>query len=375
MTLPSWLRPWTRTHSYTLAAALLSFTLSLIASLFFFKTKIHPTNPQARASASTITLPSQKPTLPPPEDISTLGIVLLGYGGAGHQGGFLTDVILFMHLDFDTSTLSLISLPRDLWYTFPDGVPRKLNTAFTLNSPAAAYPNQDIDSSKAHSGAESVKQAVATITGLNTDYFAAIDFLGFKLAIEELGGIDVNVESTLDDSWYPIRGRELELCDHTPQEVTDLSNTLSGFELEKQFPCRYEHLHFDPGIATMDGDTALKFSRSRHGSSDFDRSRRQQALILAIADKLFSLNALNNIPDFFSNLTHSIHSDIDVKTLTTLSPLLINLLDFRLVRINLSIQNVLQTSKSSAGAFILVPKDNPNSWDSIHSFIHQQLRP
>ena len=137
----------------------------------------------------------------PPEDLKTLTVVLLGYGGAGHQGGFLTDVIQIMHIDFDKAKINLISVPRDLWVKLPNDKQAKINTAFTLG----VDPNKPVAS-----GGQVAKQMAANVTGIPIDYFIAIDFVGFKRLIgEEINGIVVNVPETLDDSWYPIKGEEL----------------------------------------------------------------------------------------------------------------------------------------------------------------------
>ena len=128
-------------------------------------------------------------------------VVLLGYGGAGHQGGFLTDVIQIMHIDFDKAKINLISVPRDLWVKLPNDKQAKINTAFTLG----VDPNKPVAS-----GGQVAKQMAANVTGIPIDYFIAIDFVGFKRLIgEEINGIVVNVPETLDDSWYPIKGEEL----------------------------------------------------------------------------------------------------------------------------------------------------------------------
>lgn len=300
----------------------------------------------------------------PPEDLKTLTILLLGYGGAGHQGGFLTDVIQLLHLDFEKSQLSLISVPRDLWVKLPNGKQAKINTAFTLGED----PNQPIAS-----GGQVAKQMATAVTSLPIDYFIAIDFVGFKRLIgQELDGLEVDVPETLDDSWYPIKGEELNPCGMTPQEVADLTAKYSGFELEKQFECRYEHLYFPQGLVKMEGGDALGYVRSRHGSAggDFSRSQRQHALLKAIGNKLWSIEALENAPAFFEKTAKHVTSDIDLEIVKYLVPALKNVTHFETKSVVLSTENVFTTSKSGAGAFIVVPKTN---WQNVHSFIQQQL--
>jgi anionic cell wall polymer biosynthesis LytR-Cps2A-Psr (LCP) family protein len=149
--------------------------------------------------------------------------------------------------------------------------------------------------------------------------------------------------------------------------------SLSGFALEKQFPCRYEHLHFDAGVNHMDGDTALKFGRSRHTSSDFDRGIRQMSIILAVKDKLFKLNSLNKIPQFFAALVKSVRTDLSVESITTLTPILKTIPDMKMEQIGLDTTNVLTNSQSNSGAYILLPKNGADNWQETQHYIKQQM--
>lgn len=297
-------------------------------------------------------------------NLKTLTVLLLGYGGAGHQGGFLTDVIQLIHIDFDKAQVAMISIPRDLWVKLANGKQAKVNAAFTLGE----NPNQPVAS-----GGQVAKEMITTITGLPIDYFVAINFVGFKRAIgEELGGIEVDVPETLDDPWYPIQGKELDLCGMTPVEVTRISSQYSGFELEKQFECRYEQLHFEPGLTHMEGGDALQYVRSRHGSAagDFSRSQRQQVVLKAIRDKLLSLRALDDIPSFFSRLSQHTTSDVNLEIAEYLGPAFRNIGQFETKSIVLSTNNVLTSSRSDSRQSILVPK---NSWVEVINYVQQQL--
>lgn len=292
-------------------------------------------------------------------DINNLGILLLGYGGEGHQGGHLTDAIQLLYLDFENSKISLISIPRDLWITLPNGQSNKINAAFYTDK-------------------EFAKEEVSNITGLPIHYYIAIDFVGFMRTVGyELDGIDVEVSQTLEDPWYPITGEELNPCGLTPEEIHEFSQTLSGFELERKFPCRYEHLYFEKGIIHMDGGQAMKYVRSRHGSSEGDvsRGKRQQEVLIAMKNKLFSLSSLNNIPKLYTQFSTHVQSDITLDIAQYLAPLLLNSKDFQYVAINLAPSNVLSASTATTGASILISKEGIDSWNTTHAFIQQSLYP
>lgn len=299
-------------------------------------------------------------------DENSLNILLLGYGGAGHSGGFLTDVIQVVHLDFENSKVAFISIPRDLWVTLPNGKSSKINQAFTLGDKKDPI----------NSGAEVSAQMVEAVTGLRIHKFISVDFNGFKRAIGyELKNIDVDVPETLDDPWYPIGGKEQDTCGMSPEEVASLSSQFSGFKLEQHFECRYEHIHFDKGINTMDGGDALAYVRSRHGSDggDFDRSQRQQALLLGVRDRLFELEALKNIPGFFKQMIAHTDTNLTVDSIKQLAPKLLEAKDYKITNITLSTANVFTSSQSSSGQYIITSRSGENNWTMPRDFVQAEL--
>ncbi|HVT01445.1 MAG TPA: LCP family protein [Patescibacteria group bacterium] len=213
-----------------------------------------------------------------------INLLILGIGGGTHDGPNLTDTIIVAMVNPTKNTVNLVSVPRDLW--IPD-INGKINKTYQLGL-------DKNDTSKLL-----VKSVVKKVTGKQIDYVVVIDFSGFVKLVDYLGGIDVDVAHTLDDYNYPIEGKETDLCGHPEEEVKDFVAT-GPAELEQweYFTCRYKHLHVDQGMQHMDGETALQFSRSRHGingeGSDFARSRRQQEVISAIKSKVLSLGIILN---------------------------------------------------------------------------------
>lgn len=236
-------------------------------------------------------------------------ILLLGTGGANHDGPNLTDTIIFASLDPKTNTINLISIPRDLWVPDLDNGGAKINEAYA-----------DGQSGGKQKGLMLAKSIVGNVVGQPIHYGFRIDFDGFVKAVDLIGGIDVTVDNTLDDYQYPIEGKEDETCGHTPEEIKTFTDSppsaTKSSELEF-FSCRYMHLHVDKGTQHMDGKTALEFVRSRHAAgeegSDFARSRRQQHVIEAFRMKVLSLGILLNpskLINLFTVLKDSIDTDI-----------------------------------------------------------------
>ncbi len=195
-------------------------------------------------------------------------ILILGKGGSGHEAPDLTDTIIFasvghpetaefQKLDND-STVNLISLPRDIW--IPE-LRAKLNSIYYWGN-----------EKQENGGIVLAKSVAEQIAGQPVHYGVVIDFEGFEYVIDVLGGVEVEIENSFVDEKFPIEGREDDECDGDPE-----------------FLCRYETLHFVQGRQLMDGETALKFARSRNAEgdegTDFARAARQEKIISAIKDK------------------------------------------------------------------------------------------
>jgi len=354
--------------AFLVLVSISTLIVSTIVTIKFFPqdvylSKIQTNHNQPQVLAAQTTLDLGKP----PEDLKELNILLLGYGGAGHQGGFLTDVIQLVSINFETKKIYLISIPRDLWVTLPNGKQAKVNSAFTLGE----NPDQKIES-----GGLVAKQMISIVTGFDIHYFIAVDFVDFQRLIgEKLDGITVNVPETLDDPWYPIKGEELNPCGFSSTEIADLTAKYSGFELEKQFECRYKHLHFEKGAVQMEGGDALEYVRSRHGSTsgDFSRSQRQHALLLAIRDRLLEQGVIENSTQFFEAIQKNITTDLNLEAVKYAMPALANINNFQTQSLVLSTENVFTNGKSTTGQFILMPKQGLDQWQQVHEFIQKSI--
>lgn len=227
-----------------------------------------------------------------------VNILLLGTGGQKHEGPDLTDTIIFASIDPSKNNVTLVSIPRDLW--IPQ-LSEKINTAYAKGRLTLA------------------EKTVSRILNQPIDYGVRFNFDGFVQAVDLVGGLDVNVNRAFDDYQYPIDGKENESCGHSDLEIASLSAQIangSATELSS-FPCRYVHVHFDKGQTHLDGKTALEFVRSRHAvgdeGTDFARSARQEKIVKAFKDKVFSLETVLNPAKFiglYSILKGNIDTDI-----------------------------------------------------------------
>lgn len=351
---------------FLLGVVIVVITASALGSYFYFKKSGYSTDSQ-KVLEEALTNEDESDEEIQPEDLTSVNVLLLGYGGPGHQGPYLVDVIQVVHLDFERGLLALISIPRDLWVELPNGQQAKVNQALTLGE----------DSSRlVLTGSKVAKQMINKITGLKMQYFIAVDFVGFKRLIgQALGGITVNVPETLSDEWYPIQGEELNSCGYSPEEIAELSRTYSGFELEKQFACRYKHVYFPAGSNRMEGEDALAYVRSRHGSAggDFSRSQRQKVVLLGIRDKIFSIKALDELPRYYELFAKHVETDLDLEILKYLKPALRNVNNLEVREVTISTENVLRSGTSGNGQFVLLPKTSGTGWHEVKQFVQAEL--
>lgn len=191
------------------------------------------------------------------DDDDRINIVLMGIGGAGHEGPELTDTIIFASLKPSTDQVSMLSIPRDLLVPIPGYGNRKINSVNAL-----------AEQKQTGSGPQVASDAIGDILDQEIDYYVKIDFKSFEELIDAIGGVDVYVERSFADPTYPTDNYGVE--------------TIS----------------FEEGWQHMDGALALKYSRSRHGTngegSDFARATRQQKVIAAAKDKLLSASTILN---------------------------------------------------------------------------------
>ena len=316
---------------------------------------------------------------PTPDPLAPYSILLLGYGGGTHDGGLLTDTIMLAQIRPKDSEIRLISIPRDLWSPIQidsdETTNKKINEAYAIGSDDKKYPNKKTEFTGKAGGGEMAKYVVEQVTGIKPDYFVAIDFDGFVKIIDSLGGVDIKVNQTFDDPFYPIEDLKNDTCGKSEEEMKSLEATMSGEKLEQQYICRYENLHFDKGLQHMDGTTALKFARSRHssvGGGDYNRAERQKLVVTSIKDKVISVGFIPKIIPTFQTLSRHVTTDIDLTKMSELISKLPEMAEYKIVSIALTDQNVLVNDKASTGQFILIPKIGENNWNEIHQFIENK---
>ena len=327
--------------------------------------------------SSVKTTPAPTPT---PDPLRIRNILLLGYAGGDHDGATLTDTIILARIYPKDKKIKLISIPRDIWVPIPvtneSTQSFKINHAFAIGLDDKKYPDKDNIYKGLFGAGTLARSMVSIVTGIMPENFIAINFNGFKAIVDNLGGVEVNIPFTFEDKYYPIKGLEKDTCGKDDTEMKALQATLSGQLLEEEFTCRFETLKFEKGKTILDGETALKFVRSRHSDingNDFGRAVRQQAFLVGVKNKLLKTGSIPKLITLVNTLSKNVLTDIDLKTALQIVSEQVTLSDLKIETITLTTDNVLMESQSSDIQFILIPKEGEGNWDGIQKYIQDNI--
>lgn len=262
-------------------------------------------------------------------DDETINILLLGVAGKGKPGQNLTDTIMIATINLKTNQVALISLPRDLYVNVANsGWQTKINAVYQAGLNNAKSESESI---------EPLLNTIKNTTSLDIHYYAVLNFDGFKQIIDALDGINITNERDIYDARYPGANYSYET-----------------FDLKKGF----QHL---------DGELALKYARERHDDpeGDFGRAKRQQQILQATKNKIFStkiLFDLFSINKLFNALGENIKTNISSSELEGFFELSKKLDTNNIVNANVDAWNkdsLLKVSHVFYGdtpAFILIPR-------------------
>lgn len=309
-------------------------------------------------------------------------VLLLGIGGSGHDGPNLTDTIMIASIDKEAKDVVLVSIPRDLWV--PD-TEAKINHVY-------AYGQENNNQ-----GLKQTERTVSGLIGIPVHYGFRIDFRGFTKAVDLVNGLDIEIENSFSDPKYPLAGKEEDMCnlkieteekDGVKREVVkDATGSaillVDITEENDPFTCRYETISFKKGTSHMDGQTALKFVRSRHGTngegSDFARSARQQKVLLAFRQQVLSTETLLNpktIIELAKTFGASIDTDISDNDIPFFAKLSSKIQSSALRRIVLDADpktGALEfgSPQNYNGQSVLIPKSG--NWDDLSKYIQNEI--
>lgn len=223
----------------------------------------------SNVATNTVVLPGDTTT-----DIPTIGaysgtvnLLLVGSdtrnGQKGHYGSnpgsTLNDVNILIHISADHTKATVISIPRDLYVTRPECT-NPSDTSQKLPGATGVKINSTLE----YGGLGCVRDTVAALTGMSIPFAALITFDGVVEMSNAVGGVSVCVAAAINDD--------------------------------------YTGLHLSKGEHTLQGVTALKFLRTRHGvgdGSDVTRISSQQVFLSSLVRKIKSNATLTDVTKLY----------------------------------------------------------------------------
>lgn len=262
-------------------------------------------------------------TKPSKEAADRMNILLFGIGGEGHDGSQLTDTIILASINLKEKKVAFLSIPRDTAYPLGEGRFEKINAVQAYAE--QAYPGE---------GARRAADDIGNLLGVPIQHVVRVDFAGFARLINAIGGVDIKVERAFTDPQYPTQDD------------------------------KWMSVSFKKGEQHMTGEQALIFTRSRHGNngegSDFARSHRQQMVMLAIREKLLSLQTLGDptkLSSLYSIISSHIQTDLTLWDMLQLAP---SVKDFSRDQVTMHVLTDAPDGELTAanvnGAYMLFPR-------------------
>jgi len=232
-------------------------------------------------------------------DKPRVNVLLLGSDAADNRVGVRTDSMMVASIDTENGETVLFSLPRNLERApipssnplstlYPNGYDCGdeclLNGIWTL-----ATDHPDLFPGDSNPGLTSTRDVIGEILGLTIDRTLVVNLEGFQSLVDAMGGVDIDVKERVCVSCKLVGGR-----------IVFAQGKERWIELGPQH---------------LDGYHALWYARSRAGSDDFSRMRRQRCVTGAIIDQANPVQLLRNYPDLAKVIKDNLTIDIPTSEL------------------------------------------------------------
>lgn len=268
-------------------------------------------------------------TPPPTDAYGHTNILLLGQGDEAHDGKDLTDTVMVASIDPETQSVVLLSLPRDLYFLSTEKMGKgKLNTFYRDFKSYLRFTNGVPEQEASLEAMKELALEIGRALDMEIHHAAKVDFIGFVQVVDQLGGVDVEVPYDIDDQEYP--------------------NETYGFE----------PFILKAGLRHLDGETALKYARSRHTTSDFGRSARQQQILSLLADKAREEGILRDpgaLTKIYSIVSAHSETTMTIREILGLASVAEHIDRSKILSFQLNDRNALYDSYIEPGGFLYTP--------------------
>lgn len=278
------------------------------------------------------------------EGDSRVNILLLGIGGANHDGSDLTDTIMIASIDPINHSAILLSIPRDLWVKIPGNGYQKINAAYAYGKQNS---NANTLAGKEKDGIELLDKTLEPVVGIPIHYHALFDFTAFKDIVNALGGVTFYV----------------------PEQLYDPTIAWEN---------KYNSVIAQKGTQTFNGEKALLYAKSRETSSDFARGERQRQLLVAIKDKTLSLGTFSNpvrVVQLLNSLGNNVYTDFNNGSIKCLYKQagLITSSNIKSLDLVTPPHNLLTTANMN-GLSVVEPRAGTFDYSAVQNYVRTTLR-
>lgn len=303
-----------------LLAAVAGLALLVLAAVVVVLARVAAPAAQRLREQATVVAGTAAPPLSLPElggwrGVDRVTILVLGIDQrlGEDPGSTRTDTMILFTVDPKNKTAGMLGIPRDLYVPLPDRGQGRINTAHVYGGPQYAMRTVELN------------------LGLPVHHYVRVNFDAVVTLIDLVGGIVIDNPSDIDDQLYP-----------------DENYGYAPFKLAA-------------GVHTLDGRTALKYARTRHGDSDFYRIRRQQQVILALREKFLSSDAMTkllpNAPAILQALRDAVVTDLSDAELVQLALLVRDIPADRIARLAIDEKSVQPWTTPSGGSVVIPVRD------------------
>lgn len=294
------------------------------------------------------------------EDVGRINILLAGNSAddVGHSGGDLTDSIMIVSLDIKNSTAFMLSVPRDLWVSMPGDGYGKINSAYVYGK-AGAFS----ESGYPAGGMGELEKIIETNFGIDINYYALVNYTALRDAVNAVGGIDVNIQST------------------DPRGLYDPSRDWTK-------PTRSPLVKLTNGVHHLDGQEALNLARARgdsYGSygynADYTRTANQRLMLAALKDKSASAGVASNpvkLGNLFDSFGNNVQTDFQTNEVRRLASIVKAIPSASIKSTSLNDadgKNLLRSYRTYNGQSALIPALGADDYTDIVAYLKLLMTP